>query len=43
MQKVIRRFLRKNLKRVGANPELIAEQKFEDRLVELLVNYFRKV
>ena len=43
MQKVIRRFLRKNLKRVGANPNLIAEQKFEDRLVELLVNYFSKV
>jgi hypothetical protein len=43
MQKVIRRFLRKNLKRVGANPNLIAEQKFEDHLVELLVNYFSKV
>jgi len=43
IEKAIRRFLRKNLKRVGANPNLIAEQKFEDRLVGLLVNYFSKV
>tara|TARA_Y100001973_G_scaffold3263_1_gene4849 strand:- start:50 stop:1840 length:1791 start_codon:yes stop_codon:yes gene_type:complete len=43
IEKVIRGFLKQNLKRVGANPNLIAEQKFEDRLVGLLVNYFSKV
>ena len=42
-ERMIRRFLKQNLKRVGANPNLIAEQKFEDRLVGLLVNYFSKV
>jgi len=43
IEKVIRGFLKQSLKRVGANPNLIAEQKFEDRLVGLLVNYFSKV
>ena len=39
IQKVIRRFLRKNLQRIGKDVNLIAEQKVEDRLVEYVTNY----
>jgi len=37
--KIVRRFLRKNLQRIGKEVNLIAEQKVEDRLVETITNY----
>ena len=39
IQKVIRRFLRKNLKRVGKDVNLIAEQQIEKKIVEHVTRY----
>ena len=39
IQKVIRRFLRKNLKRVGKDVNLIAERQMEEKIVEHVTRY----